>query len=682
MTTTESFESTGVNEDHGETIEEQFQQAEDVGRAAAEGGELPKRERRRKVDDVRECVNLMSSEADPDALFTLMMEEDPEEMSTFLTAQMSAKAGLKHFGEDGAQAIMKELEQLLRRKVMKGRDANSLTKEQKKAALQHLMFLKEKRCGKTKGRGCADGRKQRLCKTKEETSSPAVSIEALFLSCIMDAKEGRCVVTCDIPGAFMQADMDELIHLKLEGDIALLLIRFDPTCQQCLTYEGKKPVVCAELSKALCGTLQAALLFWQNLSGFLASQGFEANPYDACVMNKMIDGEQCAVVWHVDDLKMSHEKEAVVESLVDALQEKCGKEAPLTVTRGKVHNYLGVKIDFSNVGTVEVSMLEHIEQTIAECPEGLLKGAASTPAAGHLFTVNPNAKKLSEEEATTFHHLVAKLLCLCKRSRPDMQTAISFLTTRVKSPDVDDCKKLGRCLKHLKRTKKIPLRLSASRTDRIMWWIDASFAVHHDCRSHTGATMSLGSGCPVSVSTKQKLNTRSSTEAELVGVNDGLTIVLWVRNFVIGQGCEVTDNVIHQDNQSAMLLEKNGRKSSGKKTRHIEIRCHFVADDIRRGTTKVAHCPTEEMVADFFTKPLQGSLFRKFFKMIMGCALQDYLDIDDEEESLDHEPRVAEEEAQECVESTVPTESCLPPQPSYKDVVTGVSGKLDGNNHP
>jgi len=254
--------------------------------------------------------------------------------------------------------------------------------------------------------------------------------------------------------------------------------------------------------------------------------------------------------------------------------------------------------------------------------------------------------------------------------------------TRVKSPDVDDCKKLGRCLKHLKRTKKIPLRLSASRMDRIMWWIDASFAVHHDCRSHTGATMSLGGGCPVSVSTKQKLNTRSSTEAELVGVNDGLTIVLWVRNFMIGQGHEVTDNVICQDNQSAMLLEKNGRKSSGKKTRHIEIRCCFVTDDIRRGTAKVAHCPTEEMVADFFTKPLQGSLFRKFFKMIMGCAVQDCLDLADEEDLLGHDLGVAEEEAQECVESTAPTESCLPPQPSHKDAATGASGKLDGNNHP
>ena len=98
------------------------------------------------------------------------------------------------------------------------------------------MFLKQKRCGKIKGRGCADGRKQRLYKNKEETSSPTISIEALFLTCLIDALENRCVITCDIPGAFMQTDMDELIHLKLEGELADLLIRVDPTYSQYVTY--------------------------------------------------------------------------------------------------------------------------------------------------------------------------------------------------------------------------------------------------------------------------------------------------------------------------------------------------------------------------------------------------------------------------------------------------------------
>jgi len=159
------------------------------------------------------------------------------------------------------------------------------------------MFLKQKRCGKIKGRGCADGRKQRVYKTKEETSSPTIHVESLFLTSIIDALEGRKVVTLDIPGAFMQADIDELIHVKLEGEIADLLVRADPSYAQFITYENNKKVIYTELDKALYGTLQAALLFWQKLSKYLKEElGFEANPYDSCVMNKDINGSQARVL--------------------------------------------------------------------------------------------------------------------------------------------------------------------------------------------------------------------------------------------------------------------------------------------------------------------------------------------------------------------------------------------------
>lgn len=197
---------------------------------------------------------------------------------------------------------------------------------------------------------------------------------------------------------------------------------------------------------------------------------------------------------------------------------------------------------------------------------------------------------------------------------------MAFLTTRVQSPDTDDYKKLGRCLSYLRETRELTLTLEANSLTQIKWWVDASFAVHKNYRSHTGASMSLGRGCPINMSRKQKINTRSSTEAELVGVNDALALILWVRMFLEGQGYTVEDNVIFQDNQSTMLLARNGRKSSGQKTRHIEIRYYFITDNIRRGKARVEYCPTEEMVADFFTKPLQGALFRKFRNVIMNLS--------------------------------------------------------------
>ena len=119
-------------------------------------------------------------------------------------------------------------------------------------------------------------------------------------------------------------------------------------------------------------------------------------------------------------------------------------------------------------------------------------------------------------------------------------------------------------------------------------------------------------------STKQKLNTKSSTEAELIGASDYLPNTIWARMFLESQGYAITENIFAQDNKSAILLERNGRSSSGQKTRHIDIRYFFIKDRLISENITVRHCPTESMLADFFTKPLQGALFRTLRSVILG----------------------------------------------------------------
>jgi hypothetical protein len=154
----------------------------------------------------------------------------------------------------------------------------------------------------------------------------------------------------------------------------------------------------------------------------------------------------------------------------------------------------------------------------------------------------------------------------------------------------------------------------------VKWWVDASFAVHPDMKGHTGVTMSLGKGSAYARSTRQKLNTKSSTEAELVGVDNLMPQILWTKYFLEAQGYEVRDSKIYQDNQSTMLLAKNGRGSSSKRTRHINIRYFFVTDRVKSNEVRIEYCPTGEMDADFLTKPLQGSAFRKFRNRIMNVG--------------------------------------------------------------
>jgi hypothetical protein len=139
-----------------------------------------------------------------------------------IMTQYSMKKGMKLYGDPGMEAVLSELRQIHQREVMKAVPADSLDREAKKKALQYLMCLNKKQCGKIKGRGCANGRKQRLYISKQEASSPTVSIESLMISCIINAKQGRNVATVDIPRAFMQVDIDEIVHMCLEGTMVNL----------------------------------------------------------------------------------------------------------------------------------------------------------------------------------------------------------------------------------------------------------------------------------------------------------------------------------------------------------------------------------------------------------------------------------------------------------------------------
>jgi hypothetical protein len=181
----------------------------------------------------------------------------------------------------------------------------------------------------------------------------------------------------------------------------------------------------------------------------------------------------------------------VATTILDLLDAKCGQEivggkrAPLTINRGKIHDYLGMTLDCSEPGYVKLDMRACAKKTLAKIPEDM-DGTATSPAADYLFKIVEGIENLDETASEFFHATVAKLLFLCKRGRPDMQTAIAFLCTRVQQPTKHDCNTLARVIKYLQNTSALVLRLSADNLNVIKWWVDASHAVHHDMRSHTG----------------------------------------------------------------------------------------------------------------------------------------------------------------------------------------------------
>ena len=205
--------------------------------------------------------------------------------------------------------------------------------------------------------------------------------------------------------------------------------------------------------------------------------------------------------------------------------EKKKKFGKMTVKRGKEHVFVGMSITFIGDGRVQLIMKSYLEEAIQAFGEDVSAGAA-TPANRNLFTVSEDPPLLETKQAEIFHHIVAKLLYVAKRARIDLQLAIAFLCTRVSKSTQQDWEKLRRVLKYIHGTIDLPRIIGVLDFKVLQTWVDASYAVHPNMRSHTGANISFGKGSPYSVSSKQKNNTRSSTEAEVVGVNDALYLVL------------------------------------------------------------------------------------------------------------------------------------------------------------
>jgi hypothetical protein len=294
--------------------------------------------------------------------------------------------------------------------------------------------------------------------------------------------------------------------------------------------------------------------------------------------------------------------------------------------RGKVHDYLGMIFDFSAKGKVMVTMVEYIKDIIKDFPKEIT-GTKTSPAADHLFMVRDLSlvKALPEEQVMAFHRATAQLLFLSARAWRDIQPATAFLTTQVRLPNKDDWGKVKRVLGYLKGTLHMPLILSADLLTLSQWWVDAAYAVHDNCQGHTGAGMSFGQGMALSYSWKQKMNTKSSTEAELVGVDNLLGYILWACYFMIEQGCDMDPSLLYQDNMSAILLETNGRASSSKRTKHIRVKYFLIKDKVNWEEITIKHCPTEQMWMYINMNPKQGAAFWAFRGHIVGIPA-DYND--------------------------------------------------------
>ncbi len=252
----------------------------------------------------------------------------------------------------------------------------------------------------------------------------------------------------------MNTDANKNILMVLKGELAGMMEKIAPQIYRKYITVNKKgtKILYVKLQKVLYGLIRASLLFDRKLQKEFEEYRLVVNPYDPCVANMVTkSGKQLTEVWHIDNLMASCKENFELTKFSCYLGKIYGPK--LSMHMGKKHNYLGVDLEFNKDGTLDILMITYLKNVIAGFPKEV-RGEAATPAAVHLFLVSDRSKArtLKEERALAFHHTVAQLLFMCTRARRDIQTALAFLTTRVKKPDNDDWGKLKRVLKYLNGT--------------------------------------------------------------------------------------------------------------------------------------------------------------------------------------------------------------------------------------
>lgn len=530
---------------------------------------------------------------------------------------VSLKRAIKMYGKDAYAAIRNELQQMVDRNVWLPVKPEDLSRRRYKRIIRSSMFLKEKFLAngnfeKLKARLVAGGNMQEK-ELHDSVASPTISTVAVFILLALAAMSNKHIATIDVGAAYLEVeigdnDAEGEVLMYLEPFVAKVLCDIDPKVETCKDEQGR---VVVKLTRALYGLVQSAKLWYEKLKGVLEAAGFTINPHDPCVLNKMFNGKQITIGIHVDDLLVTCELEEGIDEVYRVLSAEFRE---VKINRGIEHSYLGMRVVKHDHG-IDVDMEAYLRDVMKACN---ISGSAKAAHKPNLFMENEDDRKLNDEQKKTYHSWVMKILYAAKRCRPDVLLTTSYLSSKVQEPREKDMESLMQMLKYLNTTASRKLHFRRGQRLNVVGSVDAAYAVHADGRSRTGILVIMAGATILAKSSKQKMSTKSSTEAEVVALSDGASEVLWVLMFLEAQGHDVKPGIIQQDNRSVITLMSKP-KVQANRTKHLSARDGFVRDRIGAGELVLADTRSDKMAADALTKPVVGKQLKFCTDIMLGC---------------------------------------------------------------
>jgi len=300
---------------------------------------------------------------------------------------------------------------------------------------------------KIKARLCAGGHRQPR-DDNIETSSPAVNRWTIMILCTIAAAQGREIATADVNGAYLEALMTSDVYMQLDHKISAILVTLYPHYVNFLE-NGQLTV---KLDRALYGCIESALLWNKEITHQLSSIGFKQSSEDECLFFKGDGEHKVHVGVYVDDLLISAKSLSEIQEVEERLSQKF---RDITFNYGKIHEYLGINLNFTTPGVVSMKMTSKIQELLNEYQ---INRSSASPAANSLMEYREQ-DRLPPDKSKSLRSGIAKLLYLSINTRPDIALPVNYLCTRVNDLNEDDYRRFIRVLQYLKGTIDLGLTL-------------------------------------------------------------------------------------------------------------------------------------------------------------------------------------------------------------------------------
>ena len=454
-----------------------------------------------------------------------------------------------------------------------------------------------------KARLVAQGFSQKPGLDYDETFCPVIRFESFRTIVAIAVQKGLKLHQLDITTAFLNGQLKEEIFMKQpEGFVV----------------KGKEHLVC-RLKQSLYGLKQSPRCWNSTLDTQLKNMGYVQSNNDPCIYMSS-DGEHSVIGVYVDDFVIAAKDQKKINQVKTALSQKFDVK-----DLGELHDFLGVKVvQDHEKGTVWIGQSSFTESIL------LKYGMSEAKKVQTPVSINDKLLKATEEcevvDQALFQSAVGSLLYLAMRTRPDIAFAVNNVARFSSKPTKQHWIAVKRIFRYLRGTTNLGLLYSKEAgTSALVGYSDADWGNDcNDSKSVTGYLFQIGGTAVTWKSQKQSCVALSTAEAEYMALSSAAQEAVWMRELNSDLGNQQSQPIlIFEDNQSAIAMAKNPQFH--KRSKHINIKYHYVREQVGKGTIVVKYCPTEDMLADLLTKGIGPTKLERLKKMC-GMHVQPSID--------------------------------------------------------